>query len=51
MTDQHFVVNENVHAATRSVCAEKKIDIKDFVEQWMLTNPDVQEAYRRVAKL
>jgi len=50
MTDQHFVVNEDVHAATRSVCAEKKIDIKDFVEKWMLTNPEVREAFKRIIK-
>lgn len=49
--DQHLVVNDDVHAAIRSVCAEKKIEIKDFVEKWMLTNSEVREAYKRIAKI
>jgi len=48
MTEQHIVVDDDIHAAVKSAAAEAKLDIRSFTEKWMLTNPDVKIAYKRI---
>jgi len=50
MTEQHIVVGDDIHAAVKSAAAEVKLDIRTFTEKWMLTNPEVKTAYKRITK-
>lgn len=46
----HLVVSEDIHAAVRSVAAENKLDMFDFVEKILKNEPHVKAALNRIAR-
>jgi len=46
----HLVVSENIHAAVRSVAAENKIDMIDFVDKILKNEPHIKAALNRIAR-
>jgi len=44
----HLVVDEDHHRAVRSVAAEKKIDMIDFVHFILDQDADIKSALRRI---
>jgi len=46
----HLVVSEDIHAAVRSVAAENKLDMIDFVEKILKNEPHIKAALNRISK-
>jgi len=46
----HLVVSEDIHAAVRSVAAENKLDMFDFVEKILKNEPHNKAALNRISR-
>lgn len=46
----HLVVSEDIHAAVRSVAAENKLDMIDFVEKILKSEPHIKAALNRMTR-